>query len=59
LTGYSDDMRDYDFEKMEFVKLCWITDSNKEFSSILPFDKALKMKEILEVKDLAVWLEKC
>jgi len=52
-------MRDYDFEKMEFVKLCWITDSNKEFSSILPFEKALKMKEILEVKDLAVWLEKC
>mgnify|MGYP006919333173 FL=1 len=59
MTGYSDDMRDYDFEKSEFVKLCWINDSNKEFSSILPFDKALKMKEILEVKDLAVWLEKC
>ena len=59
MTGYSDDMRDYDFEKTEFVKLCWITDSNKEFSSILPFEKALKMKEILEVKDLAVWLEKC
>ena len=52
-------MRDYDFEKSEFVKLCWINDSNKEFSSILPFDKALKMKEILEIKDLAVWLEKC
>ena len=52
-------MRDYDFEKMEFVKLCWVNDSNKEFSSILPFEKALKMKEILEVKDLAVWLEKC
>jgi hypothetical protein len=59
MTGYSDDMRDYDFEKMEFVKLVWLNDSEKQFSSILPFDKALKMREILEVKKLPVWIEKC
>ena len=59
MTGYNDDMRDYDFEKSEFVKLVWLNDSEKQFSSILPFDKALKMREILEVKKLPVWIEKC
>jgi hypothetical protein len=59
LTGYSDDMRDYDFEKSEFVKLIWINIEGITLSIILPFDKTLKMKEIIEGKGLPAWIEKC
>jgi|ETN07SMinimDraft_1059922.scaffolds.fasta_scaffold382885_1 hypothetical protein len=59
IMGYSDDMKDLKFENEEFVKLFWINESRKEFSSILPYAKAIQMKHILEVKVLKSWIEKC
>lgn len=55
--GYNDDMKDLRYEETEFVKLIWINEDNKQFESILPYSKAVKMKEILEVKVLKTWIE--
>jgi len=57
--GYSDDMKDLNFEQTEFVKLFWINENQKQFESVLPYSKAVKMKEILEIKVLKSWIEKC
>jgi hypothetical protein len=44
-------------ENDNFVTLFWINQNNKQFSSILPLDKAVKMKEILEIKVKKSWIE--
>jgi hypothetical protein len=57
--GYSDDMKDLKFEKEEFVKLFWVNENLKQFNSILPYYKALEMKQIIDIKVLKSWIEKC
>jgi hypothetical protein len=57
--GYSDDMKDLNFEKEDFVKLFWINHNEKQFHSVLPYYKAIQMKHILDIKVLKSWIEKC
>jgi hypothetical protein len=57
--GYSDDMKDLKFEKEEFVKLFWVNENLKQFNSILPYYKAKEMKQIIDIKVLKSWIEKC
>jgi hypothetical protein len=57
--GYSDDMKDLKFEREEFVKLFWVNENLKQFNSILPYYKAKEMKQIIDIKVLKSWIEKC
>ena len=55
--GYFDDRIDMKNENNEYVTLFWINEDNKKFLTILPLDKALKMKELLEIKVKKCWIE--
>jgi hypothetical protein len=56
MVGYNDDMKDLNNDK-EFVLLYWISSQGMKFNSMLPRDKAIKMKEILDSKPVQSWIE--
>lgn len=55
MTGYSDDMKDLNNDK-EFVLLNWISSKGIKLNSMLPRDKAKKMKKVLTLKYIDSWI---
>lgn len=55
MTGYSDDMKDLNNDK-EFVLLNWISSKGIKLKSMLPRDKAKKMKKVLTLKYIDSWI---